>query len=264
MKKSYNVELSEIVQSTVGWLSVYQDVGTLGFDLAKPREVKRGASDLKSIKKSPSSTEIQEPTTVQVQEASDKLPLGDRLVRLRTLSEETKVCKDCKLHENRKQAVFSRGNPLAEICFVGEGPGADEDEKGEPFVGRAGKLLDKMIVAMGFAREDVYICNIVKCRPPNNRKPEPEEMEACSHFFNGQIDLVQPKVIVALGATAVQGLLGTLEPISKLRGNWKLYRGKILVMPTYHPAYLLRQPSAKRDVWSDLQEVMKKIGKPLG
>jgi len=165
------------------------------------------------------------------------------------------------LHEKRRQAVFSRGDPFSELMFVGEGPGADEDARGEPVVGAAGELLDRMIVAMGYYCDAVYVANIVKCRPPNNRKPEPEEMASCVPFLTQQLALVKPKVIVALGATAVQGLCGTSEGITRLRGKWKLYKGSIPIMPTFHPAYLLRNPAAKRDVWSDLQEVMKHLGK---
>ncbi len=187
-------------------------------------------------------------------------PNQDRRVRLAQLASETAVCMRCGLHEKRKQAVFARGNPFAELCFVGEGPGADEDAQGEPFVGAAGQLLDKMIAAMGYTRDDVYICNIVKCRPPNNRKPEPEEIRACVPFVREQIALVQPKVIVALGATAASGLLNTTVGITRLRGTWKLYN-LIPVMPTFHPAYLLRNGAAKREVWKDLQEVMQRLGK---
>jgi DNA polymerase len=157
--------------------------------------------------------------------------------------------------------VFARGNPFAELCFVGEGPGADEDMIGEPFVGAAGQLLDKMIVAMGYQREEVYICNIIKCRPPKNRKPEPNEMASCLPYVTSQLALIKPKVIVALGATAVQGLIDTTEGITRLRGKWKLYKGMTPIMPTFHPAYLLRNPAAKREVWSDLQEVMRHLGK---
>jgi DNA polymerase len=165
------------------------------------------------------------------------------------------------LHEQRRQTVFARGNPFAELAFVGEGPGADEDAMGLPFVGAAGQLLDRMIAAMGYQRDDVYVCNIVKCRPPNNRKPEFDEMAACMPHLGQQLGLVRPKAIVALGATAVQGLCGTTEGITRLRGKWKLYKGTIPIMPTFHPAYLLRNPAAKREVWLDLQEVLKHLGK---
>ncbi|WP_434043489.1 MULTISPECIES: uracil-DNA glycosylase family protein [Sorangium] len=185
----------------------------------------------------------------------------ERVTRLALLAEEVRTCQKCPLHEGRTHTVFSRGNPLSEVVFVGEGPGAEEDLQGEPFVGPAGQLLDKMIAAMGYHRDDVYICNIVKCRPPKNRKPEPAEMAACSPYLTSQLALIKPKVIVALGATAVQGLIGTNEGITKLRGTWKLYKGSIPIMPTFHPAYLLRQPGAKREVWSDLKEVMRHLGK---
>lgn len=187
----------------------------------------------------------------------------ERRVRLATLAEEVRGCTRCGLHAGRTQTVFHRGDPGSEIVFVGEGPGMEEDLSGEPFVGQAGQLLDKMIAAMGYRRDDVYICNIVKCRPPGNRKPEPDEIAACSPYLASQLALVRPKVMVALGATAVQGLLGTSEGITRLRGTWKLYKGSTPVMPTFHPAYLLRQPGAKREVWSDLKEVMRFLGKPV-
>ncbi|MET0594623.1 MAG: uracil-DNA glycosylase, partial [Polyangiaceae bacterium] len=171
-------------------------------------------------------------------------------VRLVALADEIKSCTKCALYAGRTQTVFARGNTAAELCFVGEGPGADEDAEGFPFVGKAGQLLDRMIAAMGYARDDVYICNIVKCRPPNNRKPEPDEMSQCTPYLREQLELVSPKAIVALGATAVEGLLGAGGGITRLRGQWKLYRA-IPVMPTFHPAYLLRNPEAKREVWAD-------------
>jgi len=185
----------------------------------------------------------------------------DRRMRLALVAEQVRPCTKCGLSETRTQTVFARGNPFAEVMFIGEGPGADEDAQGEPFVGAAGRLLDKMIAAMGYHRDEVYIANIVKCRPPNNRKPELAEMEACMPYLREQLALVKPKVIVALGATAVAGLLGSTEGITRLRGKWKLYKGVTPVMPTFHPAYLLRDPSKKRDAWTDLQEVMKHLGK---
>jgi DNA polymerase len=185
----------------------------------------------------------------------------ERRARLVVLAEEVRACQKCGLHAGRTQTVLHRGDPCAELAFVGEGPGVEEDARGEPFVGAAGQLLDRMIVAMGYRRDDVYICNIVKCRPPNNRKPEPDEMATCSPYLTTQLAIVKPKVIVALGATAVQGLLGTAEGITRLRGKWKIYKGPIPVMPTFHPAYLLRQPPAKREVWNDLKEVMRFLGR---
>ena len=183
--------------------------------------------------------------------------------KLTLLDEEVRACTRCALHQGRTQTVFSRGSGRSGICFVGEGPGADEDAQGYPFVGQAGQLLDRMIAAMGFDREDVYVCNIVKCRPPKNRKPELDEMSACVPYLHEQLTLIRPRVIIALGATAVQGLLGTSGGITRLRGDWKLYRGEIDVMPTFHPAYLLRQPSAKRQVWEDLQAVLGRLGLPI-
>lgn len=164
-------------------------------------------------------------------------------------------CSRCKLHTlGRKKVVFGVGNPAADLMFVGEAPGADEDIQGEPFVGRAGQLLTKIIEAIGLTRGDVYIANVIKCRPPGNRNPEPDEVEQCEPFLFRQIDIIKPKVIVALGKFAAQSLLKTTDPITRLRGREYKYREAIL-MPTYHPAYLLRNPSAKRDVWEDMKRV---------
>jgi len=183
------------------------------------------------------------------------------VARLAVLQQEISTCTRCALHAGRTQTVFARGSAKSGLCFVGEGPGADEDAQGFPFVGKAGQLLDRMIGAMGFERDDVYVANIVKCRPPNNRKPESEEMAACMPYLSEQLELVAPQVIVALGATAVQGMFGTTEGITRMRGRWRLYRGQIAVMPTFHPAYLLRNPAAKREVWEDLQAVLKQMGR---
>jgi DNA polymerase len=164
-------------------------------------------------------------------------------------------CSRCKLHTlGRKQVVFGVGNPSADLMFVGEAPGADEDMQGEPFVGRAGQLLTKIIEAIGLTRGDVYIANVIKCRPPGNRNPEPDEVEQCEPFLFRQIDTIKPKVIVALGKFAAQCLLKTETPISRLRGQEFAYRDAILI-PTFHPAYLLRNPSSKRDVWVYLMRV---------
>ncbi len=156
--------------------------------------------------------------------------------------------------------VFGVGNPQADLMFVGEGPGADEDIQGEPFVGRAGQLLTKIIEAIGLRREDVYIANVIKCRPPGNRNPEPDEVAQCEPFLFRQVDMVKPKVIVALGKFAAQCLLRSTEPITRIRGKEFKYRESIL-MPTYHPAYLLRNPSAKRDVWEDMKRVRAILGR---
>jgi DNA polymerase len=188
-------------------------------------------------------------------EAFGKVP-DDTLLKIRT---DLGECTRCKLHTTRNKIVFGDGNPKAELVFVGEGPGHDEDMQGLPFVGRAGKLLTQMIEAMGLDRKDVYICNVVKCRPPENRAPEKDEVEQCSPFLLRQIDAIAPKVIVCLGSTAAQTVLETNRGISQFRGQWLEFRGRKL-MATYHPAYLLRNPSAKSEVWKDLQKVMAVLG----
>ena len=188
-------------------------------------------------------------------DASEKIS-GDSLLKIR---DDIGDCTRCKLHKGRNKIVFADGNPKAKLIFVGEGPGRDEDMQGLPFVGRAGKLLTSMIEAMGLQRQDVYICNVVKCRPPENRLPEPDEIKTCSPFLMRQLEVVDPKVIVALGACAAQTLLQTTRGISHFRGQWQEFRGRKL-MATYHPAYLLRNPPAKADVWKDLQMVMAELG----
>ena len=168
-------------------------------------------------------------------------------------------CRRCKLCSGRTNLVFGVGNPNADLMFIGEGPGRDEDLQGEPFVGRAGQLLTDIITkGMGMKREDVYIANVVKCRPPENRNPEPDEVAACEPFLKKQIDLVRPRIIVALGKFAVQALLQSKVPITKLRGQWHSYHG-IKLMPTFHPAYLLRNPADKKLVWEDIKKVIKEL-----
>ena len=163
-------------------------------------------------------------------------------------------CPRCKLSKHRTHIVFGQGNPKADLMFVGEAPGRDEDEQGLAFVGRAGQLLTKIIEAIGKKREDVYICNVLKCRPPNNRNPEPDEVAACMPFLQEQIRLISPKVIVTLGTFAAQAILETDEPIGRQRGRWRAARG-VKVMPTFHPAFLLRSPERKKDVWEDMKLV---------
>ncbi|HKV04074.1 MAG TPA: uracil-DNA glycosylase [Candidatus Acidoferrales bacterium] len=182
---------------------------------------------------------------------------GDSLDRIR--ADIGPNCTRCKLHKARTNIVFGVGNPKAELVFVGEGPGHDEDLQAEPFVGRAGKLLTQMIEAMGLRRADVYICNVVKCRPPENRLPEKDEIATCSPFLFRQLAAIQPKVICCLGSCAAQTMLQTNQGISRFRGEWFDYRGAKLIA-TYHPAYLLRNPAAKSEVWKDLQKVMAVLG----
>ena len=181
---------------------------------------------------------------------------NDTLPRIR---EDIGDCTRCRLHQGRTNIVYGVGNPKAELVFVGEGPGHDEDVQGEPFVGRAGKLLTQMIEAMSLRREDVYICNVVKCRPPENRLPERDEISTCSPFLFRQLAAIQPKVVCCLGACAAQTLLETTQGISRFRGEWFDFRGSKLIA-TYHPAYLLRNPNAKSEVWRDLQKVMSFLG----
>jgi len=173
---------------------------------------------------------------------------------LQAIREDLGDCQRCKLHEHRRTIVFGEGNPRAKLFFVGEGPGAEEDATGRPFVGRAGQLLDKIIAAIGLKREDVYIANIVKCRPPGNRTPERDEVETCEPFLFRQIACIKPLVIVALGSPAFQCLLRTREPITRARGQWRDLNG-IRLMPTFHPAFLLRSPDKKREVWEDMKKV---------
>jgi uracil-DNA glycosylase family 4 len=199
------------------------------------------------------------PTTLPVVAAPsffDTRIEGDTLEAIRA---DLGDCTRCRLHLTRTKIVFGTGNPKAQLMFVGEGPGRDEDLSGEPFVGRAGKLLTQMIEAMGLRRPDVYIANVVKCRPPENRQPEKDETATCSPFLVRQIDAIAPKVIVCLGSTAAQYILATPQSISRFRGEWFDYRGS-RVLATYHPAYLLRNPNAKGDVWKDLQKVMAVLG----
>ena len=181
---------------------------------------------------------------------------GDTLPRIR---EDIGDCKRCRLCQGRNTIVFGDGNSQSQLVFVGEGPGHDEDVQGLPFVGRAGKLLTQMIEAMGLRRGDVYICNVVKCRPPGNRQPERDEIATCSSFLDRQLAVIRPKVIVCLGSVAAQALLGTNKSISQFRGQWFDFRDAKL-LATYHPAFLLRTPSAKSDVWTDLKKVMRELG----
>lgn len=194
-----------------------------------------------------------------VREVEAALPPSAPQPGLLRLREELGDCARCKLGRGRTKLVFGVGDAAAELMFVGEGPGEDEDLQGEPFVGRAGQLLTRMIEAMGYRREQVYIANVVKCRPPGNRNPEPDEIEACEPFLRGQIEAIRPRVIVALGKFAAQTLLRDTSAISRLRGRWFEYGG-VRLMPTFHPAYLLRSPNEKAKAWEDLQLVMKELG----
>jgi len=177
---------------------------------------------------------------------------------LDTILNELGDCQRCGLGASRTKLVYGVGNPDARLVLVGEAPGREEDLQGEPFVGEAGKLLDRILQAMGMHRDEVYICNVLKCRPPNNRDPQPEEVSTCEAFLIRQLAAIRPQVIIGLGRFAVHSLLKTNAPISRLRGEWQSYQG-IPLMPTYHPAYLLRNPEAKRDVWDDMKQVLRRL-----
>jgi len=198
------------------------------------------------------------PIAVQPEIAPPVAPAA-RAAALHAIREDIGDCTRCALHTGRNKIVFADGSPDARLLFVGEGPGADEDAQGLPFVGKAGQLLNNMIGAMGLKREEVYICNVVKCRPPGNRTPELEEANTCSPFLFRQIDVVRPEVIVALGATAATYLLGQRQPLAGLRGRVHAYRGSKLIV-TYHPAFLLRDPRQKKEAWADLQIAMRELG----
>jgi len=249
------------------WLKYFDDLG-LG-----PFYLDRAAAELPAIEAAASkkaaaprtsprpaatpkrSPEVALPVLPSLFDPTQKIE-GDSLERIR---EDIGDCKRCRLCEARNKIVFGDGSPTTQLVFVGEGPGHDEDMQGLPFVGRAGKLLTQMIEAMGLRREDVYICNIVKCRPPGNRQPERDEVATCSPFLDRQLAVIRPKVLVCLGNVAAQTLLGTNKSISQFRGQWFDFRGSKL-LATYHPAFLLRTPSAKSEVWTDLKKVMAELG----
>jgi len=223
-----------------------------------------------SARKSAVGAPVADESVFETYEPKPEYSVSDPVAALKIIREDLGECTRCKLHkQGRKQIVFGVGNPRAELMFVGEGPGADEDAQGEPFVGRAGQLLNNMIKAMGLQREDVYIANVVKCRPPGNRTPEPDECDTCSPFLMRQIAAIKPKVVVALGATAAKNLLAMNSSLGELRGrfyDFKPVRSNDSAWPgarlavTYHPAYLLRDPRQKGEAWKDLQMVMKYLG----
>jgi uracil-DNA glycosylase family 4 len=199
------------------------------------------------------------PLNLSMKQEPEPVIMRDQSLSLETVRGEMGDCRRCSLGKVRTNLVFGEGNPKAELVFVGEAPGGDEDKQGRPFVGRAGQLLTRIIAAMGLTREDVYICNILKCRPPGNRNPESNEISACEPFLVKQLQAINPKIICALGSFAAKTLLKTEIPITVLRGRYHDYHD-IKLMPTYHPAYLLRNPGAKKQVWEDVQVIMKDLG----
>jgi len=242
---SSQAEIATLVSAVRAWVDYQRELGELGVPPAPPQTEPPAAR----------------PTAVPAA-TSDLFSgagLGDT-VTLEDLRAHIGDCRRCKLAPHRKHLVFGVGNPGARLVFVGEAPGRDEDLQGEPFVGRAGQLLTEIITkGMKLRREDVYIANVIKCRPPENRNPEPDEVASCEPFLLRQLELIGPEVIVALGKFAVQSLLRTKTPITQLRGRWANYHG-IQLMPTFHPAYLLRNPGDKRLVWEDIQKVMRALG----
>jgi DNA polymerase len=244
----------EEVQRSLRWLAL---AGWKGFD-CRPETLSRldgwSRPPVASVASTP---KVPQPVADQGP-APSPVPCAETLARIR---QDIGDCQRCKLWRQRRHIVFGQGDPRARLVFVGEGPGFDEDRQGEPFVGAAGQLLTKIIQAMGLSREQVYICNIIKCHPPGNRNPEADEIAACLPFLKRQLAVIAPDCICALGAVAARTLLETDLPISKLRGRFHQVQG-IVVMPTFHPAYLLRNPEQKRAVWEDIQQIMVRLGLP--
>ena len=246
-------------------LESMQGAGVL--QVAKPQAVEAVAA-VPSLKESPNESPVESPAESS-QELAEAVALPAKLpatlsTTLEGLQTEVAACTLCEeLASTRTQTVFGVGNPQAKLCFLGEAPGADEDRQGEPFVGRGGQLLDKIMAACNLSREDVYILNILCCRPPGNRDPLEQEAKNCRQFLDRQLELIAPEFICCLGAVAAQNLLSTTESIGRLRGKLHDYQG-IKVVCTYHPAYLLRNPSAKKETWEDMQMLMREMGTPVG
>jgi uracil-DNA glycosylase family 4 len=244
-------------------LRFYRELGLTEFYRRPVVVTESGALCLDSETREPGqsqeTTSIPPRKPVAAPPATSGAPTTDRVSALRQIREDIGDCTRCALHKGRNKIVFADGDPKARLMFVGEGPGADEDAQGLPFVGRAGQLLNNMIAAMGLKREEVYIGNVVKCRPPQNRTPEPDEANTCSPFLFRQIEVVRPEVLVALGATAATYLLGQRQPLAGLRGRVHSFRGTKLIV-TYHPAFLLRDPRQKKEAWADLQIAMRELG----
>ena len=257
MTRSIPTPLSEILAylSEIGYGDVYLRPSSAG-ETAAPR----ARTDPRRPAPAPGLTVPPAPPPAAVQAAPAEPSPGQaaRLAELQSLAATVAGCTRCRLAEGRKSVVFGAGNPQADLMFVGEGPGAEEDRQGLPFVGPAGELLTKIIQAIDMKREDVYIANVVKCRPPGNREPEPDEVQACRGYLEKQIALVRPRVLVALGRTAAQTLLGNQSPIGQLRGRWYQVFG-IPIMVTYHPAALLRNQALKRPTWEDMQQVRDRL-----
>lgn len=257
-------ELAAIAREMKARLCWYREEGIDAWKIAQTVSMRtdEGTPVMPNQKKSKPYEPI-ERSPVAAEAPSGLFPITSEAAPTRTLQEirdEIGDCRRCKLCSTRKNIVFGTGSPTAQLMFVGEAPGADEDAQGQPFVGRAGQLLTKMIQAMGLSREAVYIANIIKCRPPENRNPQPDEIAACSPFLLKQIESIRPRIICALGTFSAQTLLETQQKISALRGKFHDYHG-VKVLPTFHPAYLLRNPNEKKSVWEDLKKIMEELKK---
>lgn len=248
-RMSLEPDLREILEELKRYFEFQKILGLEGLAMAIERK-KKDSTQYEAA---------QEKNVIKVQEQLSIFDAPSKKLTLEEIRAEIGDCTRCKLHKGRKNIVFGEGNPKAKLVFVGEGPGEEEDKQGRPFVGRAGQLLTRIIDAMGLERYEVYICNVVKCRPPGNRTPEPDETETCGQFLSKQIRTIDPEVIVCLGNAAAQSVLKTKDKLGNLRGKFHSY-GRAKVMVTYHPAALLRNPGFKKPMWEDIQLVMKELG----
>lgn len=289
-----NMTETNLAQHIANYLTFYRDMGVMGLRLDKnpfanngqtmgtqaaPQRVQNAPSPMPKMSLKPTAQQpagpqpkagpaldlimdlLDAPAPDQSTQAiAQAVQAPDKASGLKALYKAFHKCQACALGTTRTKFVFGEGDPNASLFFVGEGPGEDEDLSGRPFVGKAGQLLDRIIEAMGFKRHEVFIANVVKCRPPNNRNPLPDEMASCSPILNRQIEIVQPQVIIALGATPLRHFVGESAGITRMRGKFIDWKG-IALMPTFHPAYILRNPASKRDVWEDMKLVMARIGK---
>jgi uracil-DNA glycosylase family 4 len=252
---SLESELKEILEELKRYFEFQK---TLGLEIVVVKKEKKEEKPLVSKKESTQPVSEQEKSVIRVQEQLSIFDATTKKLTLEEIREEIGDCRRCKLHKGRTNIVFGEGNPKARLVFVGEGPGEEEDKQGRPFVGRAGQLLTKIIAAMGLNRSDVYICNVVKCRPAGNRTPEPDETGTCEQFLFKQLRAIDPDIIVCLGSIAAQSVLKTKEKLGNLRGKFHSY-GRAKVRVTYHPAALLRNPGFKKPLWEDMQLVMKEL-----
>ena len=260
---SREAELKEIIEDLKRHLEFQKSMGVERVSVIKEDKEE---TPRKAAEKEPVRTQVkgqvktgEKDGVIRIEQQFDIFDASAKRMSLEEIREEIGDCTRCKLHEGRTNLVFGEGNPKARLVFVGEGPGKDEDLQGRPFVGRAGQLLTKIIEAMGLKREDVYICNVVKCRPPENRTPEPDEMATCEQFLYKQVRAINPEVIVCLGSTAAQSVLKSKLSLGSLRGKFHQF-GRAKLMVTYHPAALLRNPNFKKPLWEDMQVVMKELG----